>query len=89
MITFTGVLSKQDAPEVVTITVTNSGGTSTILTAATAIDGSFSATEDLVPGEYTAVASVAATAVYTSAESDVVPFTVGLIARTITLTVNQ
>jgi hypothetical protein len=69
--------------------VTNSGGTSTILTAATATDGSFSAADDLVPGEYTAVADVAATAVYTSAESDVVPFTVGLIARTITLTVTQ
>jgi hypothetical protein len=89
MVTFIGVLSKQDAPEVVTITVTNSGGTSTILTATTAADGSFTATDTLVPGAYTAVADVAATAVYQAAQSDVVPFTIGLEARTITLTVSQ
>lgn len=89
MVTFNGVVSAQVGPEVVTVNVTDAQGNVTTVTTTTGSDGSFSVTENLAPGEYTAQASIPADAQYTSAQSDVESFVVGLTARTITLTVTQ
>lgn len=90
MITFTGTVSSQAAAgESVTITITkpNSGGTATVL-ATTSGSGSFSATyTDIAGVGYSAVASVAADSTYAAATSPSVSFIIGLIARTVTLTV--
>ena len=85
MVTFNGTVN-QDAPRVVTITITDSQGVETTVTATSADDGTFTATQTLDPGDYTAVASVDATVKYAAAATDPVAFTIPLLPTTITLT---
>ena len=88
-VTFSGAVTSQAAAgEAVTITVTNPDGSTTNLAATTDNNGNYTVSQNFQPGEYSAVASVAADADYGSATSPSVPFTVGLGTRSITLNVS-
>ena len=87
MVTFTGSVSLEDAPEVVTLAVTDGAGTTVDYTTTTLSDKTFTVQEDILPGDYSVVASAPATSVYEAAESTVVDFTAPLLAREITVSV--
>jgi hypothetical protein len=87
--TFSGNVSAQEAPaETVTITITRPDGAIDTLTAATTLDGSFSAdyTPPIFPGTYKAKAHIDEDGKYLAADSEEITFTVGKEPRTITLT---
>jgi GH18 family chitinase len=89
MVTFNGTVSSQVAAGgVVTIKVTKPDTTTVNVTATTTATGTFTTTyTTTVAGAYTAQASIPADATYKAVSSAVVPFTVALLDRTITLTV--
>jgi hypothetical protein len=89
-VTFNGVVSAQAAPgETVTVTVTLPDTTTDTLTATTDNTGAYTATKTYTtPGSYSAVAAVPADAQYDAAQSPLVPFTIAVANRTVTLNVS-
>ena len=85
---FSGKVSAQEAlGETVTITVTLPDLTTDVLTAVTDVDGNYTVTKGYTEGgDYTAVASVAASKKYLAATSAVASFTI-LLEREVTLNV--
>ena len=92
--TFTGAVVGADGGSqegrAVVVSVTDTAGVfdDVMLDATVGTDGTYSVTTTLAPGAYEAGADVAATKKYTAASSDIVPFTVNLVATTITLNVS-
>jgi hypothetical protein len=87
IVTITGLVSAQVAAgEVVTVVITNPDGTiQAPITGLTAGDGSYSVTTAIdVAGDYTETTTIDVDAKYAAASSGPVPFTIPLIARTIT-----
>jgi hypothetical protein len=88
-VTFSGTVSAQ-APsgEIVTVTITKPSGGSDTVSGSTGSTGTFTATYDGVAGNgYSAVASIPADSKYQATTSTSVSFDIGLLPRTITLTV--
>ena len=84
-VTFSGSVSAEAAAgETVTITVTKPDGTTDTLTTTTDTNGNFTLTKTYPAGNYSAVFSVAADALYQAASTAAIPFTVPLDPRTIT-----
>jgi hypothetical protein len=89
-VTFTGNVTAQAAEgEAVTITVTKPDATTEKLTTLTKADKTFQTTaEYIIPGNYAAQAHIDADAIYEAADSPIVPFTIGLQSRSISLNVS-
>ena len=87
-VTFTGSVSHQEKVQTVTITVMLPDNTTETLTTTTLADKTFSTSKQYPPGNYSAFAHVDENGLYLAADSPTVPFTVGKLARTITLNVN-
>lgn len=84
-VNISGSVSAQAAPgETVTITITKPDLTKVTQTAATLADRTFASTFTGPAGNYSVVFSIAADADYQAATSASVPFTIGLLPRTIT-----
>jgi hypothetical protein len=88
-VTFSGSVSAQEKEgEQVTITITKPDGSTATLTTLTKVDLTFSVEyEDIVGDGYKAKARIEADALYQSAESNEVIFSIGKEPRTITLSV--
>lgn len=88
-VTFSGKVSAQALPgETVTIKVTKPDSSEDLLTATTQADGAFSASNEYLPGDYIAVASVEEDALYQAAISEQVSFSIEKQTRSITLDVS-
>ena len=87
---FVGKVSAQDAPgKTVMLAVTKPDDTLDFFTATTGNDGGFVLTKQyLVAGEYSVVPSIAEDSQYQGAVGERVFFTVGLLPRTLTVSVN-
>ena len=87
-VTFAGAVSAQEVEgETVTLDVTKPDTTIDTFTTVTLADKSFTTTRDYLPGDYTVQVSIVADNLYKVATSTTVPFTVGLMDRTITVNV--
>ncbi len=88
-VTFTGVVSAQATlGETVTITITKPDATTETVTATTLADRTYTVSKTYtVAGAYTAKAHGNADAIYSSWDSNPVPFTITLTTRTGTLNV--
>ena len=85
---FNGSLTNQEAEgQTITISITLPDTSIVTLSTVTQTDKTFSINYTGIAGDYSAKASIQPDTVYTGAESASVPFTIGLIPRTITLTV--
>lgn len=86
--TIKGSVSDQYAAgETVTLTITRPNGAQDVLTVETLPDRTFTATYTEAVGSYILVASIAEDAQYEAATSGPVPFSIGKLPRTITVTV--
>lgn len=74
--------------ELVTLTVTKPDGTKDTWTTTTLADKTYTLTKPYAAGNYSVIAHVDADADYQPATSNPFAFTVNLLARTITVTVN-
>ncbi len=93
MVTLSGTVKesasgKAISGKAVTMVITKPDSTTETLSAVTDADGSFSATYNAAPGNYTAKASTAEDAVYLAGTSLSVPFSAGKIPVTVTLLIS-
>lgn len=88
-VTFTGVVSAQAiAGETITVTVTKPDATTETVVATTLADRTYTVTKTyIIAGAYTSKAHGNADAIYSSWDSNSVPFTITLTMRTGTLNV--
>jgi hypothetical protein len=87
-ITFNGSVSAQAAlGEIVSVSVTKPDGTKDVFNATTDANKAFTVSKDYVAGNYSVIVSVPADTIYKAATSGSVSFNVGLVDRTIQVTV--
>jgi len=85
---FSGEVSKQEeSGEVVTITISLPDGDTETIKVNTGLDKTYLSKQAYFPGNYQAQASIEEDGLYKAAKSDIIPFTIGKLSRTITLVI--